>query len=97
MRVSVYDFLRQSILDGTYRPGDKLPSTRALARQLSVSRTTVVDTFERLAVEGLVEARAGSGTKVAGCPVRAFFRRAHYPAQVRAFRDHEGMPIYLHS
>ena len=44
--------------------GARLPSERALAAALAVSRTTVVAAYERLRQEGLVESRLGSGTRV---------------------------------
>ncbi|HEY4254161.1 MAG TPA: PLP-dependent aminotransferase family protein [Roseomonas sp.] len=42
-------------------PGARLPSIRRLAEQLSLSKTTVVEAYDRLVAEGAVEARAGSG------------------------------------
>jgi GntR family transcriptional regulator/MocR family aminotransferase len=53
------------ILDGRLRAGDRLPSTRMLARDLRLSRTTVVNALEQLALEGYVQGRVGSGTRVA--------------------------------
>ncbi len=62
---SVFDRLRQGILAGTFAHGSRLPATRALAEELGVARQTVVLAYERLAAEGYVRARAGSGTYVA--------------------------------
>ncbi len=42
-------------------PGSKLPSIRALARSMQVSASTVVEAYERLAAEGIIRARPGSG------------------------------------
>jgi GntR family transcriptional regulator / MocR family aminotransferase len=56
--------LRQAILTGQLKPGTRLPSTRALAVDLSVSRNTVLDAYAQLLSEGYVEARHGSGTFV---------------------------------
>jgi DNA-binding transcriptional MocR family regulator len=50
---------------GELRPGMRLPSERALAARLSVSRVTVVRALARLRHEGLVHTRHGSGTFVA--------------------------------
>lgn len=61
----VFDRLRQGILTGTLPPGARLPPTRALAEELGVARQTVVLAYERLASEGYVRARTGSGTFVA--------------------------------
>jgi GntR family transcriptional regulator/MocR family aminotransferase len=56
--------LTARIRAGGLGPGDRLPSTRALARQLGVHRNTVVAAFDELVAEGWVEARRGSGTFV---------------------------------
>lgn len=61
----LYATLRNAILDHRLTPGTRLPSTRDLARELRVSRNTVLATFEDLLAEGYVHARTGSGTYVA--------------------------------
>ena len=62
----VFSQLRQVILGGALAPGMRLPSTRMLAKELSVSRNTVLAAFEQLLSEGYLVARAGAGTYVAG-------------------------------
>ena len=62
---AVFDRLRQGILAGSLPAGSRLPPTRALAGELGVARQTVVLAYERLAAEGYVRARTGSGTYVA--------------------------------
>ena len=62
----VYRQLREAILDGRLRPGERLPPTRELARSAAVSRNTVSTAYERLLAEGFVTARVGSGTFVDG-------------------------------
>jgi GntR family transcriptional regulator/MocR family aminotransferase len=57
--------LRTQIADGVYTPGAALPSSRALAAELGVSRTTVTAAYEQLIAEGYLEARQGSKTRVA--------------------------------
>jgi GntR family transcriptional regulator/MocR family aminotransferase len=61
----LYDGYREAILDGRVRPGQRLPSTRALAADLRISRLTVLTAFEQLAAEGYFESRVGAGTVVA--------------------------------
>jgi GntR family transcriptional regulator / MocR family aminotransferase len=61
----VYQSLRRAILGGAAAPGTRLPSTRALARDLSVSRNTVLLAYDQLLAEGYLEGRRGSGTYVA--------------------------------
>lgn len=60
----IYFEIRGAILDGRLRPGARLPASRALARDLAVSRNTVTSAFDQLAAEGFVEARTGSGSFV---------------------------------
>ena len=61
----LYQAIRESILGHRLPPGTRLPSTRELARELGLSRNTVLSTFEGLLAEGFISARAGSGTFVA--------------------------------
>ncbi|MEC5183976.1 GntR family transcriptional regulator/MocR family aminotransferase [Cryobacterium sp. MP_3.1] len=56
--------LRRAILDGTLRHDEALPSTRALAASVRVSRGTVVAAYDQLAGEGYLVARPGSATRV---------------------------------
>src|SRR5689334_14158297 len=46
--------------------GDRLPSIRSFAATMDVSPSTVVEAYDRLAAEGLIRARRGSGFYVAG-------------------------------
>lgn len=64
----LYDGLRDAILSGQFRVGTRMPSTRALAASLSVSRNTVHMAFEQLILEGLLQGRQGAGTFVAKVP-----------------------------
>jgi len=64
----IYSALRASILNGSLRRGDRLPSTRVLAHDLGVSRTTVLGAFSRLLAEGYVAGKSGAGTRVAALP-----------------------------
>lgn len=56
--------LVQLIRRGEYRPGERLPPERDLARQLEVSRPSVREALIALEVEGYVEVRVGSGVYV---------------------------------
>lgn len=57
--------LRLLIEDGTFQPGQQLPSERELSEQLQVSRGTVREAVQFLQALGLVDIRHGSGTFVA--------------------------------
>lgn len=60
----VFMGIRDIILSEGLKAGERLPASRTLAIELSVSRTTVIDALERLISEGLLEARSGAGTFV---------------------------------
>ena len=60
----VYEQLRQAILIGRLTPGQRIPSTRFLAKSLSISRFTVTTSYEQLLSEGYLETVKGSGTFV---------------------------------
>lgn len=61
----LYAALRREIIDGRLVAGQRVPSSRVLAKYLPVSRNTVLEAFERLASEGYLIGRVGSGTRVA--------------------------------
>src|SRR5437870_1516743 len=83
----IYDKLRSQIGDGTFAAGSRLPSTRALAAELGVSRTTVTAVYEQLAAEGYLEtslrarARVAAGVTPANRPPR---KEDPGPQQARA-------------
>ena len=60
----VYLGIRRLVLAGQLKPGSRLPSTRQLASDLRLSRTTVLDAFEQLIFEGYLQGKVGSGTRV---------------------------------
>jgi GntR family transcriptional regulator / MocR family aminotransferase len=60
----VYEGMRRAILDGMLRTGQRVPSTRALAAELGISRLPVLAAYEQLLHEGYLHARVGSGTYV---------------------------------
>lgn len=60
----IEDQLRNAILAGSLPGGTRLPSSRALAADLGISRQTVVQVLESLEAEGFLEMRRGSGTYI---------------------------------
>ena len=56
----LYDQLRELILSGRLAGGTRLPSTRALAAELGISRNTSVAAFDQLFAEGYVEGTVGA-------------------------------------
>ena len=82
------DALRAAIREGRLAAGTRLPSTRALAGDLGLSRGTVVEAFAQLAAEGYLDARHGAGTWVADSRSGASAARApsRRPSRSRARR-----------
>jgi len=60
----LYDVVQGAIQDGSIATGSRLPATRDLAKDLSVSRNTVLAAYEQLQSEGYLQTRTGSGTFV---------------------------------
>jgi len=88
MHRQLYSTFRTAILDGVFAPGTRLPSTRALADDLGVSRTTVLQAFERLVSEGYATARSGAGTRVA----TTLSASAHRRSSIRVERSGSRAP-----
>jgi GntR family transcriptional regulator/MocR family aminotransferase len=65
LQQQIYGDVRRAILDGILQPGVRVPSSRALAVDLGVSRTTTLLALEQLLAEGYLRTRRGSGTFVA--------------------------------
>lgn len=59
--VQIYEYIKSEIRGGRLLSGEKLPSTRILAGNLQVSRTTVDLAYAQLVSEGYLESRPGSG------------------------------------
>ena len=57
--------LKRAILEGQILAGSRLPSTRAMARALNVSRRPIIQAYDLLCTEQIAVARAGSGTRAA--------------------------------
>src|SRR5271154_3302424 len=61
----LYNWFRRAILAGQMRPGQRVPSTRALALELGISRIPVLNGYGQLLAEGYLETFVGAGTCVA--------------------------------
>ncbi|MGN9906332.1 MocR-like pyridoxine biosynthesis transcription factor PdxR [Phytohabitans sp. LJ34] len=75
------DALRDAIADGRLAPGTRLPSSRALAADLKLSRGVVVEAYEQLVAEGRLLSRQGAGTVVAALTSEPVRRPAEPPDQ----------------
>ncbi|ERI05623.1 transcriptional regulator, GntR family [Aneurinibacillus aneurinilyticus ATCC 12856] len=83
----VYQHIRERILDGELRAGDKLPSTRELASDLDVSRNVILEAYDQLLAEGFIETRKGSGTFIASGTYLAGHKKVHVPLFVYRCQD----------
>ncbi|MEM8792074.1 MAG: PLP-dependent aminotransferase family protein [Pseudomonadota bacterium] len=61
LQAQIREVLMQAIASGRLKPGETVPSTRAMARQLGVSRNTVTLAYQALVAEGFLSARERSG------------------------------------
>ncbi|MGB6241722.1 MAG: PLP-dependent aminotransferase family protein [Castellaniella sp.] len=62
----VMQYVHQRIAAREWQPGARLPSLRSMARHQGVSKSTVVEAYERLVANGVIRSQAGSGFYVAG-------------------------------
>ena len=69
----LYEQLKKAIYEGMLAPGERLPSSRELGKELKISRNAVLQVFEQLIMEGFFEGKTGSGTFV-GKSVAEFSR-----------------------
>ncbi|WP_067853251.1 aminotransferase-like domain-containing protein [Nocardia shimofusensis] len=77
LAVQVAEALRNAAAGGVLRGGDRLPSTRALAERLGVSRSVIAAAYDQLHAEGWIAGRRGSGTYLTAAPATA---PEHHPA-----------------
>lgn len=84
----VYRAIRSAILDSTLRAGDRLPSTRALAADLSISRSTAEAAYAQLEDEGYLTRGVGSGSYVsADAALRKTVRHRAAPSSLPGFAE----------
>jgi GntR family transcriptional repressor for pyruvate dehydrogenase complex len=65
--------LERRILEGSLKPGDRLPPERELATEFGVSRPSLREAIQKLASKGMVQSRQGGGTYVTDRLESAFF------------------------
>ncbi|MDD4928425.1 MAG: PLP-dependent aminotransferase family protein [Gallionella sp.] len=86
---AVMQTLRAQLAARVLVPGERLPSIRQMAERLSVAKNTIVEAYDRLAADGVITAKRGSGFYVCG----------HLPplslAEVGASRDRSIDPLWI--
>ena len=83
----VRDGLRKLMVTGMLRPGDKLPSVRALAVELAINPNTIQRAYSQLEAEGYILSVSGKGTFVAELQDQNAVRRAELEEKVRPLRE----------
>ena len=81
--------IRAAIQTGRVRIGDRLPASRALAREIGVARQVVVAAYEDLAASGHLAGRTGAGSFV------AIDARPEIAQPIRQLQDPDGQPIQI--
>ncbi|MDP4092352.1 MAG: PLP-dependent aminotransferase family protein [Bacillota bacterium] len=83
----IYQQIRKKILSGELAPGEKMPSSRAFAAELRISRNVVLEAYDMLAAEGYLTGEAGSGTYVSkGACLKGY-------NQIAAYENKTGGPL----
>ncbi len=86
---AVMQTIRKQLASRVLVPGERLPSIRQMAERLSVAKNTIVEAYDRLAADGVITAKRGSGFYVCG----------HLPplslADVGATRDRSIDPLWI--
>jgi len=77
------DTINARIASRALAPGDRLPSVRRFAETMGVSPSTVVEAYDRLAAEGVIRARRGSGFYVTGANLPPMALAQMAPADAR--------------
>src|ERR1700760_777579 len=82
----IYEALRDQIMSLVYGTDGLLPSSRALASEMGVARSTVTIAYEQLAAEGFIETRHGARPRVARAVVERGRTRATSRSSTRKVR-----------
>lgn len=80
----IYEQIRAAILTGRLRSHQKLPASRQLAKSLSVSRTTVTQSYDQLISEGYLQTQQGAGTFVCAHIPDSLIETERYPRSGQA-------------
>jgi GntR family transcriptional regulator / MocR family aminotransferase len=83
----IAEAIQRDVARGRFRPGDRLPSTRALAHQLGIARKTVRAAFTELEIRGVIACSPRSGAVIADATAEQATIRARETPQVPRF-DH---------
>ncbi|HEY4366140.1 MAG TPA: PLP-dependent aminotransferase family protein [Steroidobacteraceae bacterium] len=96
----IYDRFRGAIASGVLKPGDRIPSARALTKELGLARGTIEAAFSLLAAEGYVQARGQAGTIVTPglkprMPVASTLPQSNSGISAPSFRPDSILPFQM--
>ncbi len=86
---TVMQTIHAQLASRTLVPGERLPSIRQMSERLGVAKNTIVDAYDRLAADGVIVAKRGSGFFVCGHPPPLSL------AKVGATRDRNIDPLWI--
>lgn len=87
LRSQVYTQLKNQLMAGTWKPGEKLPSESELCKSLGVSRVTVRAAIQQLEILGLIETRHGGGNFVREYSPASAMDTFHPPLSINENQD----------
>src|SRR6195952_5166406 len=96
----IYNRVRGAIAAGALKPGDRIPSARALTKELGLARGTIETAYSLLAAEGYIQARGQAGTIVTPglkpqTPVAPATPRSHSGVAAAGFRPESILPFQM--
>lgn len=96
----IYDRFRDAIASGVLKPGDRIPSARALTKELGLARGTIDTAYSLLAAEGYIQARGQAGTIVtpgleSRSPIKARSSRPVTAVSSTSFRPDSILPLQM--
>src|SRR6202012_3363476 len=94
----IYDRFRAAIASGLLKPGERIPSARALTKELGLARGTIEAAYSLLTAEGYIQARGQAGTIVTPdlkphAPVASPVLRSHGDVVAPSFRPDSILPF----
>jgi GntR family transcriptional regulator/MocR family aminotransferase len=95
----IYERFRGAITSGSLKPGDRIPSARALTKELGLARGTIEAAYSLLSAEGYIEARGQAGTIVAPDlkprPAAIIFRESRKDPIAVSYRPDSILPFQM--
>ena len=96
----IYNRFRSAIASGLLKPGDRIPSARALTKELGLARGTIEAAYSLLAAEGYIQARGQAGTIVTPglkprAPIASTMPKSNSIIAAASFRPDSILPFQM--